>query len=77
MHIPTEQTNFLPKFLNWKKSPVGDCYFLFIFLLVNENILEFKIVLISVMDKDTRTVFCGNLNSNVTEGILYELFLQV
>ncbi|KAI4475417.1 hypothetical protein M0802_015155 [Mischocyttarus mexicanus] len=28
------------------------------------------------MDDDTRTVWCGNLSDQVTEDILYELFLQ-
>lgn len=28
-------------------------------------------------DEDSRTIFCGNLHENVTDAILYELFLQV
>lgn len=27
--------------------------------------------------EDSRTVFCGNLHENVTEALLYELFMQV
>lgn len=29
------------------------------------------------MDRDLRTLWCGNLSNRVTEDILYELFLQV
>jgi RNA recognition motif-containing protein len=28
-------------------------------------------------NKDRRTLYCGNLHENVTEEILFELFLQV
>ena len=28
-------------------------------------------------DEDIRTIWCGNLSDQVTEDILYELFLQV
>lgn len=28
-------------------------------------------------DEDSRTIFCGNLSDQVTEELLYELFLQV
>ena len=29
------------------------------------------------MDKDACTIYCGNLQKDVTEELLYELFLQV
>lgn len=28
-------------------------------------------------DERSRTIFCGNLHDDVTEDLLYELFLQV
>lgn len=51
------------------------CFVNFIFLLIAT--LQGFFAQFSMIDADNKTLWCGNLAEQVTEELLYELFLQV